>query len=164
MTTRVTHVITDASACRCFDASERTSASASRALASIRPVILPPSQVARRVSNTAPVRSKTISSPLPRAHTPIAGRGVALSGIAFHHGRTLAGKYSHSPEWVRLPNSWYHRACSTAVSSPVLRQPRPLLPPSPCWPYTRSAEPRHPDLPQQVTGLLGHPRTRGVGT
>src|SRR5258706_14474851 len=101
MTTRVTHVITDASACRCFDAAERTSGSVSRALAAIRPVTVPPSQVAKRVSNIAPVRSKTISSPLPRAHRPIAGRGVALSGIAFHHGRTLAGKYSHSAERVR---------------------------------------------------------------
>src|SRR5258708_23420247 len=98
MTTRVTHVITDARACRCFDASERTSASASRAPASIRPVILPPSQVAKRVSSIAPVSSSTISSPLPRAHKPTAGRGAALSGIAIHHGRTAAGKYSHAAE------------------------------------------------------------------
>src|SRR6266852_5507906 len=94
MTTRVTQVITDARACRCFDASERTSASVSRALASIWSVILPPSQVAKRVSRTAPVRSRTISSPLPRAHAATLGRGVIFENMAFHHGRTAAHKYS----------------------------------------------------------------------
>ncbi len=67
MTTRVAQVITWASACRCFAASERTRASVSRALASIRPVILAPSQAASRVSRIAPVTSSTISSPLLRA-------------------------------------------------------------------------------------------------
>src|ERR1700689_4704961 len=77
MTTSVTQVITDVSASRCLDASERTSASVSRALALIRRVILPPSHVAIRVSSAAPVRNRTISSPLPRAHRPILGGGVA---------------------------------------------------------------------------------------
>src|SRR5712672_881092 len=100
MTTSVTQVITDASACRCFDASERTSASVSRALASIRSVILPPSQVAKRVSRIAPVRSSTITSPLPRAHRPMSGRDALLENIALYHGRTAAGKYSHAAERV----------------------------------------------------------------
>src|SRR5260370_10140086 len=91
MTTRVTQVMTDASACRCFDASERTGASVSGAVASIRSVILPPSQVAKRVSRIAPVRSRTIFSPLPRAHRPMSGRGVTVKGIVFHHGRNAAG-------------------------------------------------------------------------
>jgi hypothetical protein len=78
MTTSATQVMTEATACRCFDASELTSASVSSALASIRRVILPPSQVARRVSRIAPVISRTISSPLPRAHVLTSGNGVTL--------------------------------------------------------------------------------------
>ncbi len=95
MTTREAQVITDVRACRCLDASERTSASVSLAVASILSVILPPSHVANRVSNAAPVSSRTISSPLLRAHRPMSGRAVTLKDIACHHGRTAAGKYSH---------------------------------------------------------------------
>src|SRR5215469_8490110 len=94
MTTRTVQVITDASACRCLDASDRTSASVSRALASIWSMIFPPSQVTKRVSRIAPVTSRTISSPLPRAHRPMSGRREMLEDIASHHGGTGAGKYS----------------------------------------------------------------------
>jgi hypothetical protein len=50
MTTSATHVTTDATACRCLDASELTSSPVSRAPASIPLVTLPPSQVAKRVA------------------------------------------------------------------------------------------------------------------
>ncbi len=88
MTTRVAQVITCASACRCFEASERTSASVSCALASIRSVILPPNQVTSRVSSTAPVTSSTISRPLPRAHLAMSVRAVTPDNIASNHRRT----------------------------------------------------------------------------
>src|SRR5260370_11877779 len=93
MIARVAHVITCASACRCFEASERTSASVSRAFASIRPVILAPSQVASRVSKIVPVTSRTISRPLPRAHKATLGRGLAVKNISLHHCRTATGDY-----------------------------------------------------------------------
>src|ERR1017187_977284 len=100
MITRVTQVITDASAGRCFDASERTSASVSRALASIRSVNLPPSQVANRVSSIAPVTSSTISRPLLRAHVAISCRylRIRFEDMAFHHGCPTADEYSHAAE------------------------------------------------------------------
>jgi hypothetical protein len=95
MIARVAQVITCASACRCFEASERTSASASRAFSSIRPVILPPSQVASRVSRIVPITISTISRPLPRTHeeTPRAheeasASGCTLRNITLHHCRT----------------------------------------------------------------------------
>ena len=96
MITRATQVITDASACRCFDVSERTSASVSRAFASIRSMIFPPSQVAKRVSRIAPITSRTISSPLPRAHRPMSGRRVILENMGSYHGRTTVGKYGQA--------------------------------------------------------------------
>jgi hypothetical protein len=77
-------VITSASACRCLDASERTNASVSLALALIRSVILPPSQVTRRASKIAPVTSRTISRPLLRAHKATSVRGLAPENIALH--------------------------------------------------------------------------------
>src|SRR5450631_4449241 len=125
MTTRVTQVITDARAERCFDASDRTSASVSRALASIRSVILPPSQVARRVSSIAPVRSSTISSPLPRAHRPMSGRDVILEDIAFHHGRSAVGKYSHATGPRNLVSGTLIGAYDLFGAWPVMMYPVP---------------------------------------
>src|SRR5580700_1190704 len=93
MITRVAHVITCASACRCFEASERTSASASLAFASIRPVILPPSQVASRVSRIVPITSSTISRPLPRAHEETSVSGCTDRNITLHHGGDAFGDY-----------------------------------------------------------------------
>src|SRR5437879_5382681 len=58
MTTRVAQVITWARACRCFAASERTRASVSRALSSIRLVIFSPSQDTRRVSRIVPTTDR----------------------------------------------------------------------------------------------------------
>src|SRR5271165_20362 len=91
MIARVAHVITCASACRCFEASERTSASASLAVASIRSVILVPSQVAIRVSRIVPITISTISRPLPRAHkeTPVSSRTVR--NITLHHSSGQPG-------------------------------------------------------------------------
>src|ERR1035437_4270861 len=82
MITRVTQVITCASACRCFDASERTSASSSCALASIRWVILAPIQATMRVSSIAPVANSTISRPLPFAQCAISVRFITPVNVA----------------------------------------------------------------------------------
>jgi len=86
MTTRVAQVITWASACRCFAASERTRASVSLALASIRLVILSPSQDTSRVSRIVPTTSSTTSSPLPRAQWLIWWSGITTS----QHSRRAA--------------------------------------------------------------------------
>src|SRR5271165_425975 len=88
MIARVAQVITWANACRCLEASERTSASASLAFASIRSVILAPSQVASRVSRIVPSTSSTISRPLPRAHKATSGRRLVVKNIVLHHCRT----------------------------------------------------------------------------
>src|SRR5271169_4572127 len=88
MIARVAQVITWANACRCLEASERTSASASLALASIRSVILAPSQVASRVSRIVPSTSSTISRPLPRAHIETSVSGCTVKNITLHHCRT----------------------------------------------------------------------------
>src|SRR5580704_12345717 len=93
MITRVAQVITWASACRCFEASERTSASASLAFASIRRVIFLPSQVASRVSRIVPITSSTISRPLPRAHVETSVSGRTVRNIALHHCRAAFGDY-----------------------------------------------------------------------
>src|SRR6266851_898770 len=87
MITRNAHVTTCARACLCFDASERTRDSDSCALASIRWVIFPRSQVARRVSSIAPVTNSTISRPLLRAQREISVRVFRLSmGVPLSRG------------------------------------------------------------------------------
>src|ERR1035437_1073454 len=131
MITSVAQVITDVIECRCLEASEATRASVSRALASIRAVILPPSQVANRVSKIAPVSSRTISSPLPRAHRPMSGRCVRLKEIAFHDGRTAA--VTSNRPWPAPAGAQYlQRLCHDPVAGhiygQVLEQRAGLLP------------------------------------
>src|ERR1700677_532364 len=86
MTASAAQLSTWARACRCLEASERTTASVSLAFASICRVILAPSQVASRVSRIVPVTSSTISRPRPRAHTLTSVSAREVSNITLYHG------------------------------------------------------------------------------
>src|SRR5260221_8890517 len=104
MITRKAHVTTCARACLCFDASERTRDSDSCALASIRWVIFPRSQVARRVSSIAPVTNSTISRPLLRAQREISVRVFRLSmGVPLSRGSARLGQRRGRWEVTRVP-------------------------------------------------------------
>src|ERR1022692_1986977 len=111
MTTRMVQVITSASACRCFDASERTSASVSCALASIRSVIRAPIQATMRVSSIDPVANSTISV---RFITPVNVASRCNPGAAV--GREPAAR--HWPAYSRR-SAW----CGPAGRLPAAQLP-----------------------------------------
>src|SRR6266567_6268346 len=127
MTTSAAHVNTCASACRCFDASERTSESDWCAAASIRLVILSRSQVARRVSRIAPVTSSTISSPLPRAQWTRSFRSLVFAIIDFRcRGGLTEPRGLTQPRGLTEPRGLTDRlSANGSVTYPVHSRAKP---------------------------------------
>ena len=166
-------MITCASACRCLAASERTNASVSRAWASIRSVILAPSQAVRRPSRIAPVTSSTISKPRPRAHISMVCSGITTNiaadhpaAPAFDRNRALArGAWCRAgragiPATTPTPDS------ATAHGDPVLASVAAISGVTPCRrsPGTlprRLPSPRAPSYssPTSLHASGGHPAT-----
>src|SRR6266566_6758862 len=127
MTTSAAHVNTCASACRCFDASERTSESDWCAAASIRLVILSRSQVARRVSRIAPVTGSTISSPLPRAQWTRSFRSLVFAIIDFRcRGGLTEPRGLTQPRGLTEPRGLTDRlSANGSVTYPVHSRAKP---------------------------------------
>src|ERR1022692_589028 len=123
MTTRMVQVITSASACRCFDASERTSASVSCALASIRSVIRAPIQATMRVSSIDPVANSTISRPRPAA-------SVCTISVRFITPVNVASRCNPGAALRRRPvaRDWPAYSRRSAWCGPAGRLPEAQLP------------------------------------
>lgn len=107
-----THEITEATAWRCLEASERTSASLAWKPCSSLRVTRRAAQVMNREASTAPISSRTIRKPLVMTHSPISPRHRACQRCPGEKAKTMR---SVAIRGVAPPDPGFEESVDVAV-------------------------------------------------